>query len=110
CCLFPVAVRQYRRPRNRPAARNRGTSMKRWLIAAALLAVCSTALAAELRIRNQSLWDIHYIYLSSTNDTNWGPDQLEDDILEAGGTLRLHGVACGNYDIKLIDEDSDVCE
>ena len=84
--------------------------MKRWLIAAALAAVCTTATAAELRIRNQSLWDIHYIYLSSSDDPNWGPDQLESDILEAGGTLRLHGVACGNYDIKLIDEDSDVCE
>lgn len=84
--------------------------MKRWLLGLALAAVCTTALAAELRINNQSLWDIHRIYLSSSDDPNWGPDQLEDDILQSGGTLRLHGVSCDNYDIKLIDEDGDVCE
>jgi hypothetical protein len=97
-------------PTPESAGGNKGTAMKRWLLGLALAAVCTTALAAELRITNESLWDIHRIYLSSADDPNWGPDQLEEDILESGGTLRLHGVACDTYDIKLIDEDGDVCE
>ena len=85
--------------------------MKRVFLAA-LLAVAASAASAESRlvIKNESLWDIHRIYISSTDSDEWGPDQLEDDILKTGQTLTLRGVDCDYYDIKLVDEDSDVCE
>ena len=84
--------------------------MKRMLLLAALAVIAAPALAGDLVIKNKSLWDIHRIYLSSTDEEGWGPDQLDDDILKSGQTLTLHGVDCDRYDVKLVDEDGDVCE
>ena len=84
--------------------------MKRLLSVAMLAAACTTANAAELVIENESAWDIHRIYISSSDQDEWGPDQLEEDILGSGDTLSLSGVDCDTYDFKLVDEDDDVCE
>lgn len=84
--------------------------MKRWILAAALAVACSTALAANFVIINESQWDIHRLYVSSSDSTEWGEDQLDDDILRSGQTLTLRGVACDTYDVKMIDEDGDTCE
>jgi hypothetical protein len=84
--------------------------MKRILLVAALAAVATVAYASDLVIRNQSHWDIHRIYISSTDSESWGEDQLDDDILKSGQTLTLHGVSCDYYDVKLVDEDGDACE
>jgi hypothetical protein len=87
-----------------------GADMKRILLVAALAAVATVAYASELVIHNQSAWDIHRIYISSTDTESWGEDQLDDDILKSGQTLTLHGVACDYYDVMLVDEDGDKCE
>jgi len=84
--------------------------MKRILLCAALAAVATAAYASDLVIRNVSHWDIHRIYLSSTDEGSWGPDQLGDDVLHSGQALTLRGVECDYYDIKLVDEDGDTCE
>ena len=84
--------------------------MKRWYLAAALAVACSTALAANFVINNESRWDIHRLYVSSSDSSEWGEDQLDDDILRSGQTLTLRGVACDTYDVKMIDEDGDTCE
>jgi hypothetical protein len=84
--------------------------MKRILLGAALAAVAMAAYASDLVIRNESAWDIHRIYLSSTDSESWGPDQLDDDILASGQTLTLHGVDCDTYDVRIVDEDGDACE
>jgi hypothetical protein len=88
----------------------KGKRMKRILLVAVLAAVATVAYASDLVIQNQSTWDIHRIYLSSTDDKAWGPDQLEDDILHSGQSPTLHGIECDYYDIKLVDEDGDTCE
>jgi opacity protein-like surface antigen len=95
---------------NRWGAVITGAPMKRILLVAALAAVATAAFAADLVIRNQSHWDIHRIYLSSTDSDEWGEDQLDDDILKSGQTLTLTGVTCDYYDVKLVDEDGDTCE
>lgn len=84
--------------------------MKRWLLAAAALVACTTALAASVKIKNDTLWDIHYLYMSPSDQSEWGPDQLGDDVLESGGTLTLSGVSCDTWDIRIVDEDGDECE
>ncbi len=84
--------------------------MKRWLLGAALAAAVPVAHAADFTIRNETLWDIHRLYISSSDDNDWGPDQLEDDILRSGQSLKLGGVSCDTYDVKMIDEDGDTCE
>jgi hypothetical protein len=86
--------------------------MKRITVAA--LAVCLFAVPmfakkATVKIINQSKWELHHIYLSSSDDQDWGPDQLEDDILSKGQSLTLTGIDCDLYDIKVVDEDGDEC-
>lgn len=58
---------------------------------------------------NESAWDIHHLYLSSTSDEEWGPDQLGDHVIGSGENFELHGVPCDDYDVKIVDEDGDSC-
>ncbi len=64
---------------------------------------------ATVKIINQSKWEIHHIFLSSTEDEEWGSDQLEDQILAKGDSLTLTDIPCDLYDIKVVDEDGDEC-
>lgn len=85
--------------------------MKKIVLATLLVAFALPALAekATVKIINQSKWEIHHIFLSSTDDDTWGPDQLEDDILTKGQSLTLTNISCDLYDIKVVDEDGDEC-
>lgn len=82
----------------------------------ALLAMLVAAGAAEARrsdsevtFVNRSSWDIYEIYLSAVDEDEWGPDQLEEGILESGASFLLYGIPCDDYDVLLIDEDGDDC-
>lgn len=82
----------------------------------ALLAMLVAAGAAEARrsdsdvtFVNRSSWDIYEIYLSAVDEEEWGPDQLEEGILESGASFLLHSIPCDDYDVLLIDEDGDEC-
>jgi len=81
-----------------------------------LLAMLVAAGAAEARrsdsdvtFVNRSSWDIYEIYLSAVDEDEWGPDQLEEGILESGASFLLHSIPCDDYDVLLIDEDGDEC-
>jgi hypothetical protein len=81
-------------------------------LAAMLLCAMATpafAKKATVKIVNQSKWEIHHIYLSSTEDHEWGEDQLEDEILGKGDSLTLTNIPCDLYDIQVVDEDGDEC-
>jgi hypothetical protein len=64
---------------------------------------------AEFMIENKSDWDIHHLYLSSTDEQQWGPDQLGNNVLESGESFTLHSIPCDKYDIKVVDNDGDEC-
>ncbi len=91
--------------------------MKNWtklaLAALVLFAICLPAFAggkhATVKIINQSKWELHHIYLSPSGDDNWGPDQLEDQVLAKGESLTLTNISCDQYDVKVVDEDGDEC-
>jgi hypothetical protein len=87
-----------------------------WLGAATVLTVAfgsvvvrAGAYDSVVTIVNKSLWDIHHLYLSSTADTEWGPDQLGDEVIGSGERFKLHGVPCDDYDVRIVDEDGDSC-
>jgi hypothetical protein len=88
--------------------------MKRALVVFVLgfggIALTALAARANITIVNESLWDIHHLYLSSVDDEEWGPDQLGREVIGSGETFVLRGVPCDDYDVKLVDEDGDVCE
>jgi hypothetical protein len=89
--------------------------MKKLTLVALALCLAATAASAApkkkstVKIINQSKWEIHHIFLSPSNDEDWGPDQLEDEVLAKGESLTLTGIACGEYDVKVVDEDGDEC-
>lgn len=64
---------------------------------------------ATVKIINQSKWEIHHIFLSSSDEPEWGPDQLEDEILGKGDSITLTDIECDLYDIQVVDEDGDEC-
>ena len=83
---------------------------------AALMVVCGTALPAHaakkkatIKVVNQSKWEIHHLYLSSTSDHQWGPDQLGDEVIGTGESFTLTKIDCDDYDIRIVDEDGDEC-
>jgi hypothetical protein len=80
----------------------------------ALLVLCALSIPAfaekaKVKIINQSKWEIHHLFMSSTEEESWGPDQLEDEILVKGDSITVTDIPCGEYDIKVVDEDGDEC-
>ena len=76
------------------------------------LALASPSFAAKkatVKIINQSKWEIHHLYISPSEQDEWGPDQLEDEILTKGQSLTITNIPCNTYDVKVIDEDGDEC-
>jgi hypothetical protein len=87
-------------------------SMKPAVLAAAL-AFAATASAgsndAAVVIKNSSSWTLQELYVSPSGEDEWGPDQLQEEVIENGETFRLNGVPCGEYDVKVVDEEGDSC-
>jgi len=85
----------------------------RTLLLLSLVLIPFTASAAKkkasVKVINQSKWEIHHLYLSSSSDEKWGPDQLGEDVLKKGDSITLTDIDCDEYDIKVVDEDGDEC-
>ena len=64
---------------------------------------------AKVKIINQSKWEIHHVYLSSSSEDTWGDDLLGEEILAKGDVLTLSNISCDLYDVKVVDEDGDEC-
>jgi hypothetical protein len=81
------------------------------LIAAVVMAFALPAFAKKstVKIINHSKWAIHHVFLSPSEDENWGPDQLEDSILAKGDSITITSIPCDTYDVKVVDEDGDEC-
>ncbi len=62
----------------------------------------------RLIIKNTSRYTLHNIYMSSSDDDEWGSDQLGNRVLRPQQQLTLR-VQPDEYDIKVIDEDEDEC-
>lgn len=69
----------------------------------------SAAGDSDLVIRNDSSWVLTELYISSVDENEWGPDQLGADVVGSGETFTLNKVPCDIYDLRLVDEDDDVC-
>ena len=78
----------------------RGSAMRKsmllWgaVIAMAIgpVVVRAGAYDSVVKVVNKSLWDIHELYLSSTSQEDWGPDQLGDEVVASGDSFQLHGI------------------
>jgi hypothetical protein len=88
------------------------------VVAAVLFALAALALPlpsmaqpqrAEFMINNKSSFDIYHMYLSPEDKDTWGPDQLGEKVIRSGQSFTLNDIPCGEYDIKIVDEDGDEC-
>lgn len=79
------------------------------VVGAPVSSVFAARMDSIVTIKNRSSWDIHELYLSSTDDDEWGPDQLGSQVIDSGGKFVLHSIPCDAYDVRLVDEDGDAC-
>jgi hypothetical protein len=79
------------------------------VIVVSALAAPALAQSATVKVINQSKWEIHHMFASSSADEDWGPDQLGDEILATGDSLTLTRLPCDTYDVMVVDEDGDEC-
>ena len=83
------------------------------LVLVATVAAVGTSEAArsdsDVTFVNRSDWDIYELYISPVDEGEWGPDQLEDGVLESGASFILYAIPCDDYDLLLVDEDGDEC-
>ncbi len=67
-------------------------------------------LTSNLVIENNSSFSFLQIYLSPVDAATWGADLLGNtDILSPGEVLEVSGIECDDYDVRIVDEDSDEC-
>lgn len=82
-------------------------------LALAFALAAGAALAAKSDSKvvfvNQSSWSINELYFAPTRDEDWGEDHLGKHTLDQGDQLTLTGVACGTWDVRVVDEDGDEC-
>ena len=85
--------------------------MKKTILVVLLAALALPAFAkkATVKVINQSKWEIHHLYISPATEDDWGPDQLEDEILGKGDSITITDIPCDEYDVKVVDEDGDEC-
>ncbi|MGH9871613.1 MAG: hypothetical protein ACRD9S_03995 [Pyrinomonadaceae bacterium] len=67
------------------------------------------AAATRITIANNSSLAIRHVYLSATNQDNWGADQLNGPIPPSGGSFTLDNVSCSGAGVKVIAEDQNGC-
>lgn len=65
--------------------------------------------ATRITIANNSSLEIRNVYLSATNQDNWGADQLNGSIPPGGGSFTLDNVSCAGNGVKVITEDQNGC-
>jgi hypothetical protein len=77
-------------------------------VAAAFVSFGAVA-GSTVQIHNTSAWNIHELYISPTSEEEWGGDLLGDQIVQTGQYAELGNVPCDDYDVRIVDEDGDVC-
>lgn len=60
----------------------------------------SDTTGVSLHIINNSSLELCYLYVSSSDSTDWGPDQLGDSTVPAGSDFTISGIEPGTYDMR----------
>ena len=79
------------------------------LLLAASLPAFARRKNANVTIMNFSKWKIHELYLSESEQENWGVERLQGRIIATNGEFTLTNLACDIYDVRIVDEDGDEC-
>ena len=78
------------------------------VLAGASVLSSAHAPAASVTIVNNSSREIRAVYFSP-DQTNWGPDQLGNSVIAAGGGSVTVTTNCSGSNVKVIAEDHEGC-
>jgi hypothetical protein len=88
---------------------NRPVRTLTFALGAATLSVVGAA-AHDWTVSNGSKWAVHRIFVSPCGSTTWGANRLpENDVLTPDSSRTIRDLDADCYDVKLVDEDGDVC-
>lgn len=54
----------------------------------------------DLTVLNQSSETICYLYVSPSDSEDWGQDQLDESVVNAGDSFTVFGIPPGSYDLR----------
>ena len=101
-----------------PFAKSKINANRRFAIALTVIGILATipllsgarmATTTSITVVNNSSREIRHLYLSPSNQDNWGPDQLNGSMIGSAGSYTLSNVACSQTNIKVIAEDQNGC-
>lgn len=85
--------------------------MKRLGLLLVLLALFTTnAFALELKLENKTGKELHELYFAPAGETDWGPDQLHDEVVANNESFTLQSIPKGKYDVLFVDENGAKCD
>lgn len=64
---------------------------------------------STLTVSNRSSFWLDELHIAHVNDPSWGPD-LIDGSLAPGEDIVIFDIACGRYDVMVVDETGVECE
>lgn len=79
------------------------------LVTALGLAACGGSGNNNLVVANRSDFTLDEVHIAEVNDPTWGPNLLPD-VLFPGEDLVITDIACGTYDVLVVDELGTSCE
>lgn len=66
----------------------------------------------SLKITNNSMYGIYKLFVMSTEDNEWGPDQLgegKNDVIHPGEVFTLTDLIAGEYNIRFVNKEGGTC-
>jgi hypothetical protein len=72
-------------------------------------AVTRSQPSISVTIVNNSSLEFRHVYLSPVDGNNWGPDQLNGNVLAPGASYTLSNLSCNSSSIKVVIEDQNGC-
>ena len=85
-------------------------SLTHLFISALCFLSAGSAFGLSLTLENKTGKEVHELYFAPAGETDWGEDQLGDEVIENDETFTLSKIAKGKYDVLFVDENGDKCD
>ena len=85
--------------------REANVKMMRWVLAAVLVIAALTGCSlfqATITINNNSSYTVTQVYISPSDETDWGDDLL-DATIPPGESLEFTGICADTYDLMVVE-------
>lgn len=70
----------------------------------------NSAFGLSLTLENKTGKEVRELYFADAGESEWGEDQLGDEVIGIDETFTLTKIAKGKYDILFVDEKGAKCD